>query len=207
MSDRELIKFGLKRLGFKNLGDKNIKKFESPKDVFRYDVWAPSNDVWERKIHTISPITDKISISSWDCASDAKNLENLRYTSVLNVCTKIRSEEYIEKLSNLSKISYLHIPFEESLGSSEDNDQNDIYNRLEKCYDYIRKSLRKNGRILIHCESGVNRSVMVASYFWMKRVYADILLALEINTWLSQIFLQIQIIRPIIMINPIFIKK
>lgn len=90
----------------------------------------------------------------------------LGITYVLNLAAKSASMDYESGMTVLS------IPAEDRRGFR-------ILERyLEKCHRFIKEGLRDGGKVLVHCDAGINRSaVIVAAYMLLEgsRTFSNIL--------------------------------
>ena len=93
-------------------------------------------------------LKDFLYISGYKTASTASDLENLKFTNIINC-----SGDLCENLS-FSGINYLTL-------NIRDNVSENIECLFFKCIDYINEAKDKKGRVLIHCYKGVSRSVSI----------------------------------------------
>ena len=50
----------------------------------------------------------------------------------------------------------------------DDSEQQVIYDRLEKSFNFIKKALDNGGSVLVHCHAGISRSASIVIYYLMK---------------------------------------
>ena len=210
----DILKFGLKRMGFANLSRKNLISANAC-DFFKYDTWQDQEaKVHELGINTISLITTKecattFFISNRTKSEDASNLKKLGITAVMNV-SDVNTRQSVLDDYEKNGIKFLHVSF-------LDDDREDLTKRLEQCYKFTSQKEEEKVKlgvvrglnptmVLIHCASGINRSAMVTSYCLLRRIYEEMRDARVVSSWLYGIFKQLCIARPPIMINPRFVK-
>ncbi|KAL3990122.1 Dual specificity phosphatase catalytic domain family protein [Acanthocheilonema viteae] len=124
---------------------------------------------------------------------------------VLNECRidRVRNEL---KISHILTIAAEAIPMEKQIvGISYmfifalDTDTQDMFagDLLANALTYIRTSIENNGRILVHCEAGISRSVFVVAAYLMQKL-----------KWsFSKVIKYIQRIRPIALPNDGFMRQ
>lgn len=101
----------------------------------------------------VGKIEENLFVASQDVANDEELIRKYKITSVLNVSgvpsQKIASVEYLD-------VSVLDLP-EEPLCS-----------HFPVCFKFIDDAL-KNGRVLVHCNAGISRSVSIVIAYLMSR--------------------------------------
>uniref|UniRef100_A0A1I7VPR1 protein-tyrosine-phosphatase n=1 Tax=Loa loa TaxID=7209 RepID=A0A1I7VPR1_LOALO len=137
-----------------------------------------------------------------------KIIENLYLSNVQDVLDESR----VDRLKNELKITHVltvtaeSIPVEKQIvGISYrfifalDMDTQDMFagDLLANALMYIRTSIENNGRILVHCEAGVSRSVFVVAAYLMQKLQWSSSKAIE----------YIQRIRPIALPNDGFVQQ
>ncbi|VDM10872.1 unnamed protein product [Wuchereria bancrofti] len=135
-------------------------------------------------------------------------IENLYLSDVQDVLNEFR----INRLKNELKISHIltvaaeSIPVEKQIvGISYtfiyalDTDTQDMFadDLLANALMFIRTSFENNGRILVHCEAGISRSVFVVAAYLMQKLQWSSTKAVE----------YIQRIRPIALPNDSFMRQ
>ncbi|CAG9533426.1 unnamed protein product [Cercopithifilaria johnstoni] len=135
-------------------------------------------------------------------------IENLYLSDVQEVLDKFR----IDRLKNELKISHILTIAAESISTEKqivgisymfifalDTDTQDMFagNLLANALTYIRTSIESNGRILVHCEAGISRSVFVVAAYLMQKLQCSSAKAVE----------YIQRIRPIALPNDGFMQQ
>lgn len=109
--------------------------------------------MFDRQLATLSNIDDFIYIGSIETAHKTKLLQKHGITHILNV-----SEE---KSQIDPSFVYSHIPF-------MDGRTVDISLYFEEAFKFIESAKNKSGKILIHCQYGMSRSVSIAIAWLLK---------------------------------------
>ena len=90
----------------------------------------------------IYKITDKLYIGSYRAAKKLKKLKKEGITAILNLMEK-------EKYNPSSEFNYLHKPIKDRTYINHKD--------IQEILNFIDKNL-KNGKVLVHCASGISRS-------------------------------------------------
>ena len=89
-----------------------------------------------------------------ECETHAMNI-----THILNVASEIVTDRSFE-------YKYKH------RGVIDDDDENDISQIFSECIDWIEEALSNDSKVIVHCWSGISRSVcVVLAYMIAKRGY------------------------------------
>ena len=116
----------------------------------------------------IGRVTDRLYVSSQDVADDVELLRQHQISSILKVTaspTTLRHDhiDYLE-------LAVLDLP-EEPLAD-----------HLPQCFRFIERAVEGDGRVLVHCNAGVSRSVAVVVAYLMpsrRLTYAQALAAVQ----------------------------
>mmetsp|Transcript_862 Transcript_862/g.2364 ORF Transcript_862/g.2364 Transcript_862/m.2364 type:complete len:246 (+) Transcript_862:69-806(+) len=107
------------------------------------------------KLHRDLPvkIMPHLLLGDRRCASDDSIIESFGVTHILNVAGKYGASD-VSGFSHSSG-NYLQI-------NAQDEEGYDIMQHLPEASAFIRRALAENGRCLIHCQAGINRSGALA---------------------------------------------
>jgi len=108
----------------------------------------------------VTKLLDHLYLSSFEDATDVKNLETLGITHIVNTV-----DEYYE---NCRTKREFYGPNYEYMGFTSDDDESyPIMKHFKEVYAFIEDAKRKGGKCLIHCISGINRSGCLATAYVM----------------------------------------
>ncbi|XP_031562449.1 dual specificity protein phosphatase 12-like [Actinia tenebrosa] len=93
---------------------------------------------------------------------DANNIENLRQCNInriLTIDSQVPDERHVAVTDN--KITRLHV-------DCLDEPTADLLSLFDRCIQFIEEGIRNNETVLVHCLSGVSRSVTIILAYLMK---------------------------------------
>ncbi len=108
-----------------------------------------------------SMITQSIYMGSIMSAMDKDNLKKIGITHIINCIGKEESEKF-PNYESIDGIEYMYI----NMGSSN---QADLSQYPESTCVFIENALKVNGKILIHCKRGMNRSGSIVIAYIMNK--------------------------------------
>ncbi len=106
-------------------------------------------------------ITQSIYMGSIMSAMDKDNLKKIGITHIINCIGKEESEKF-PNYESIDGIEYMYI----NMGSSN---QADLSQYPESTCVFIENALKVNGKILIHCKRGMNRSGSIVIAYIMNK--------------------------------------
>lgn len=126
------------------------KKDKDSEEIFPCSLFTPLNQ--------ISEVDEVICVGSLESAKDARQLAAHRITHILNLTD--------EKYAYDKDVTYMQIKLVDSVTEN-------IGRHFEEAMKFIQEAADKKGKVLIHCEYGMSRSVSIAIAWLMYKAYLD----------------------------------
>ena len=175
--DHKIFKKGIKKLNdeapecipFYNI----IRSMLDQKSTIR----LPSPPIFDV---TPSMITEYLYLGNLRSARNVEELKSIGITHVINTIEKYshtinsrkESQEYIKLLYEKENMEFMGF-------TSDDDDGYPILDHFQAVYDFIEKARKNNGKCLIHCVQGRNRSGVLATAYVMIKHKIDPISAVE----------------------------
>jgi len=108
----------------------------------------------------MTKILDHLYLGDFEDATDLKELEKHGITHILNTV-----HDYYENCKTGAEFygdQYKYHGF-----TSDDDERYPIMNHFKESYDFIESARSTNGKCLIHCMAGINRSGCLATAYYM----------------------------------------
>ena len=126
-----------------------------------------------------SVITEYLYLGNLRSSRNIEELKSIGITHVINTIEKY-SDSTTSKSQEVSKSSYEYQnTFEYFRFTSDDDDGYPIMDHFEAVFEFIEKARKSNGKCLIHCIQGRNRSGVLATAYVMVQHKIDPISAVE----------------------------
>lgn len=127
-----------------------------------------------------SMITEYLYLGNLRSARNMEELKSIGITHVINTIEKYSEAMFSKKESRESCKSFYENQNIEYMGfTSDDDDGYPILDKFEAVFKFIEKARKENGKCLIHCVQGRNRSGVLTTAYLMIKNQIDPLSAVE----------------------------
>lgn len=153
--------------------EQSRKQFERKYGKKIVDVLRPPKTMNSQTMILPARITKNVYLGCSDAATNEQWLKENRITHVLNVANECSVQQ---DLYNRLGIIWLHLKMNDSVKSSKNGLEENMYEAVE----FISAANSVKGRILVHCSEGISRSATILAIYLMKCKKMSLLKALTL---------------------------